>query len=139
MTNDKHVQWQGGHLEVSWGERAHRATLVIQSGEKEATALVFDEGGYRAHYRVANDKVAGFIDVAARAWRERSKGGSIAVVWRMDMVAMGILHPPPPPPPPGPPGDEFLVAGALAAHHNLLGFTELAFERGHQAGHQQIK
>jgi hypothetical protein len=133
MSNDqKHRKWDGSRLEVGWRKHTNRATIAIASSKEGATALLFDEGGYRAHYQVDNDKVGEFIDMATRVWRDHARSGSIAVVWSIGDAALGIGPQGPPPPPPGPPGDDILPVAALNAHHALLGFTELAFERGRE-------
>lgn len=123
-------EWKGAKLEPMkrdvWSPEARRGTLVIETSEKRAHALLVDDaGGVLAQLAVAADQVDELIASAARAWNERAEPGSFTVV--MNLKGKGDVSPRPiPQPGPGPIGDELLRAQLTLVHHQLLGVLELA-------------
>jgi hypothetical protein len=129
--------WSGDVVEELWNRGALRATVLIESAEREALAILIDDCGEPRAYRIANDQVPAFIAAATGAW-SRSGGdarsvdaASVAVIWGRRLLAVskgGVVGPVPGPlPMPDPLG--VLRAAVVMAHHQLLAVLELALRR----------
>jgi hypothetical protein len=113
------IPWKLGAIHAKlWSGEAQYGTIVIQTGEQGARAVVADEYGIREAFKVPPGQIGEIISAAAQAWIERGGKGSLAVYAQSDEVALGILRPPPPPPP-GPGGHERIFLLQNQAVHTM--------------------
>ena len=115
-----------------WSDQAQHGSVLIDTTEETARAMIVDDqGGVRAVFKVAPDKIDEVIAAAAEKWFARKAGGSFAV-YSTGLRGRGVITPPPPPPP-GPGGHERLfMMQTLVAHaameaaieHTRLGAIE---------------
>jgi hypothetical protein len=125
-TLDRH--WTGDMVCELWHRGARRGTVLIESGEREAHAILIDDGGGPPTlFRVENDQVPAFIAAATKAWSRIGNGQSVAVLWGVQFLYAIKGSQPGPPPPPIDLGA--LRASAVAAHYQLLAVRELAVHR----------
>jgi hypothetical protein len=126
--------WAGDVVHDLWNRGARRATVLIESAEREALGVLIDDSGQPSYYRIQNDEVPAFIAAATQAW-SRSSEGSLAVVWgtRFLPVMKGVVGPPPP----QPIREGVLHAGCVMVHHQLLGVLELALRRSENKGRKR--
>lgn len=115
-----------------WSDQAQHGSVLIDTTEETARAMIVDDqGGVRAVFKVAPDKIDEVIGAAAEKWFARKAGGSFAV-YSTGLKGRGVITPPPPPPP-WPGGHErLLMMQTLVAHaameaaieHTRLGAIE---------------
>jgi hypothetical protein len=122
-----HRHWTGDSDGELWNCGAHRATVLIESTEREALAILIDDGGGQpTSFRIENDQVPAFIAAATKAWSRIGHGQSVAVIWGQFSLVIKGNQPGPPPPPID---LNVLRASAIMAHYQLLAVRELAISR----------
>ena len=118
--------WTGDMVDDLWNRDARRGTVLVESAEREALAILIDDGGQPSYYRIDDDQVPAFIASATRAWPRSADGRSVAVIWRRNgsLVAKGAVVPVPHPIDP-----DSLRPSTVMTHHQLLAVLELALPR----------
>lgn len=119
--------WDGDPVGDRWHCGARRATVLIESAEHEALAVLMDDRGQPSYYQIKNEQVPAFIAAATAAWSRPGDAHSVAVIWgsRLSPVIKGGVVPSPPPPI----VDAVLRPSIVTAHHQLLAVLELTLHR----------